>query len=270
MSACNWVTPPSGRWKRGTSPAPASGPVPVTTVPAAIMRPSTATAPNANSRTSRGTSSRVGPRPSVQRTYSATAAATRAMESRKCTLTQTGSSLVSTTIPPRAAWARIPAGCAEASQTRSLRRPLPSGRYRQAAMNTATATTKIATVTSRLPNSIQRWMSGSPVAPLATMLVAVHLGQSGQPSPDSLSRTPAPVMMMAADATTPASASRRIEVGDGASTASAQRRGRPGTEPIVRVNLFIRRLPPRLRGSRGTDRTAQCAAPRSARPAGRR
>jgi len=69
------------------------------------------------------------------------------------------------------------------------------------------------------------------VVPLATMLVAVHLGQSGQPSPDALSRTPAPVTTMAADATTPASASRRIAAGDGASTVSAQRRASPATDP---------------------------------------
>jgi hypothetical protein len=79
------------------------------------------------------------------------------------------------------------------------------------------------------------------------MLVAVHLGQSGQPSPDELSRTPAPVITIPADATTPASAIRRIETGDGASTGSAQRHARsrapglccvakwPGTDSTVRV-----------------------------------
>ena len=42
MSACSCVTPSSGRWNRGTAPAPASGPVPVTTVPAASIRATTA------------------------------------------------------------------------------------------------------------------------------------------------------------------------------------------------------------------------------------
>ena len=43
MSAWNWVAPVSGRWNRGTAPAPASGPVPVTTVPAASISATAAT-----------------------------------------------------------------------------------------------------------------------------------------------------------------------------------------------------------------------------------
>src|SRR5215831_8326428 len=95
-------------------------------------------------------------------------------------------------------------------------------------------------------------MSGSPVAPDATMLVAVHLGQSGQPRPDWLSRTPAPVMMIPAEATTPASAIRRIEAGDGASTAcancQAQRRG-----PDARGPTLSRATAPRAARWPGTD-----------------
>ena len=53
------------------------------------------------------------------------------------------------------------------------------------------------------------------------MLAAVHLGQSVQPSPDWLSRTAAPVGMIASDATTPASATLRIASGDGASSGPA-------------------------------------------------
>ena len=83
-------------------------------------------------------------------------------------------------------------------------------------------------VTNRFPNSTQRWMRGSPVAPLATRLCAVHWGQSGQPSPDWLSRTAAPVRMMNTDASTPASAYRRIAAGEGASTESASFRTQPG------------------------------------------
>ena len=45
MSAWNWVAPASGRWNRGTAPAPASGPVPVTTVPAASISATAATTP---------------------------------------------------------------------------------------------------------------------------------------------------------------------------------------------------------------------------------
>jgi len=107
-------------------------------------------------------------------------------------------------------------------------RPLPvrSSRSRQAATHTSTAIAKIATVTSRLPNSIHRWIRLSPVAPAAPMLVDVQAGQSGQPRPDWLSRTAAPVRMIAADASTPASAIRRMEAGEGARIAPAPRRAR--------------------------------------------
>jgi hypothetical protein len=64
--------------------------------------------------------------------------------------------LVSTTSPPSRAWATIPAGWAAASQTSSRRRLLSPLRYCQAATNNPMATTKMATVTSLLPNSTQR------------------------------------------------------------------------------------------------------------------
>ena len=103
--------------------------------------------------------------------------------------------------------------------------------YRQAATKTSTAITKMASVTSRLPNSIHRWTSESPWSPPATRLCAVHCGQSGQPSPDWLSRTAAPVRMMNTDASTPASAYRRMATGEGASTVSAAFRTQPGQPP---------------------------------------
>ncbi len=68
------------------------------------------------------------------------------------------------------------------------RRP-PGGRNRQAAMKTPMATTKMATVTSRLPNSIQRWMSESPVAPdggqaLRRAVRPVRAAEAGLAEPD--------------------------------------------------------------------------------------
>ena len=56
----------------------------------------------------------------------------------------------------------------------------------------------------------------------ATRLLEVQSGQSGQPRPDALSRTAAPVMMIPAFATTPATATRRIEVGVGNRNGAAQ------------------------------------------------
>ncbi len=83
----------------------------------------------------------------------------------------------------------------------------------------------MATVTSRLPNSTQRWISGSPDAPPATRLREVQSGQVVQPSPDWLRRTAAPVSTMAAEASSPASAIRRITAGDGHSSSPISRRG---------------------------------------------
>src|SRR5262249_38844989 len=106
------------------------------------------------------------------------------------------------------------------------------GRNRTAAITTATATTVTATVTIRLPNSIQVWNMGSPGVGAATRLLRVHRGQSGQPSPDLLSRTAAPVTMMTTEEITPASAIRRMETGVGSQTAAAQRRATdPGAGP---------------------------------------
>jgi len=71
---------------------------------------------------------------------------------------------------------------------------------------------------SLLLNSIQVLRMVCPAFLLATMSEALHLGQSGQPSPDELSRTAAPVDMIAVSAMTPASAIRRIDVAVGEST----------------------------------------------------
>ncbi len=65
----------------------------------------------------------------------------------------------------------------------------------------------------------------------ATRLLRVHCGQSGQPSPESLSRTAAPVAMMTAVETTPASAIRRMATGLGAQTASTARRSAAESVP---------------------------------------
>src|SRR5262249_52155074 len=142
------------------------------------------------------------------------------MERGKGRATMPGWRLVSTTIPPSRAWATMPAGWTAASQTRS-RRLRPPGRNRHAAMNTTRAISVMATVTSRLPNSIQVWNIGSPAVCAATRLPRVHCGQSGHPRPDSLSRTAAPVAMIPAVQITPARARMRIAAGGGARTAPA-------------------------------------------------
>src|SRR2546429_6652561 len=75
---------------------------------------------------------------------------------------------------------------------------------------------------------------GSPRVGAATRLLWVHCGQSGQPSPDLLSRTAAPVTMMTVEEITPASAILRMEAGVGSQTAAAQRRATDAPPPPPR------------------------------------
>ena len=157
----------------------------------------------------------------AHRTCRATAAATIEADTRKCTETAAGLRLVSTTIPPITACATTPSGWAAASHTRSRRR-FPSGRYRQAAMKIRPAMMTSGKFSSRLLNSIQVLSSVCPAFLLATMSAALHCGQSGQPSPDALSRTAAPVDMITVSAMIPASASRRIDACVGDSTGLVQ------------------------------------------------
>ena len=56
----------------------------------------------------------------------------------------------------------------------------------------------------------------------------MHWGQSGQPSPDWLSRTAAPVKMMKTEASSAASAYRRMAAGEGATIEPASLRAQPG------------------------------------------
>ena len=73
-------------------------------------------------------------------------------------------------------------------------------------------------LSSRLPNSIHVFSVVCPAVLAATRLRLVQSGQSGQPSPDLLSRTASPVDMMTTLATTAARASHRSEVVVGRST----------------------------------------------------
>ena len=78
-------------------------------------------------------------------------------------------------------------------------------------MNVSAATAASGKVSSRLPNSITVFSEVCPAECAATTLVWVHCGQSGQPSPEELSRTAAPVQTRTAFAITEASASPRTE-----------------------------------------------------------
>ena len=211
---------------------PASGPLPVTTVPAASISAVTPTSSAVSTRRSMRTSPLAGPSPSPARTYSTTAAARIADDSRKCTATKAGLSLVSTTIPPTTAWPTMPSGSAADSQTRSRRR-CPPGRYCQQAMNASPQITTSGKFSSRLLNSIAVFRLVCPTLCAATTLVWVHCGQSGQPSPDDDSRTASPVEMMTALAITAASASPRTEYRVGRRTGPVTRANQEDTPHIV-------------------------------------
>src|SRR5579875_1336618 len=90
-------------------------------------------------------------------------------------------------------------------------------------MNVSAAIVASGNVSSRLPNSIAVFSGVCPGERAATTLVWVHRGQSGQPSPDELSRTAAPVQMRTAFAITDASANPRTEPRVGRSTGAVSR-----------------------------------------------
>src|SRR6201996_4636472 len=288
MSAWNWVTPTNGRWNRCASALPASFPVPVTTVPAAKVSDTAPTSVAPMIRRSRRTVGTARPSPSWTLMCSTTAAPTMPVESMKWAATQAGLSLVSTTIPPTTAWAITPPGSAAASQMRSRRRRAePGGREQQGAMKVSPAMATSGKFSSRLPNSIQVFSVVCPAVFAAIRLLAVQSGQSGQPSPDLLSRTASPVDMMITLATTAASANRRSDTRVGCSTGRERRSqacrqpgragvtgsagggdaGCAGTLPIVGDRPRLRRpVPPARPGGAG----AGCDHAADRGPLGRR
>src|ERR1700759_208597 len=114
-------------------------------------------------------------------------------------MTTPGARWLSTVRPPRPAWATTPSGRATANHARSLR----NGRRRIAMTNVTTVRIPTTKPTTRLPNSISACVlsGGSGVPP--------HLGQFSQPSPESVSRTPAPLSTINVSATSVALAAIR-------------------------------------------------------------
>src|ERR1035438_5338983 len=108
-------------------------------------------------------------------------------------------------------------------------------------MKTRAAMTTSGKLSSRLPNSIQVLIRVCPAFLLATISAELHRGQSGQPRPDELSRTAAPVDMITTLAITAASANRRIDRGVGASTALATGQDSMRQDSIREVGRASRR-----------------------------
>src|SRR5512142_514401 len=102
-------------------------------------------------------------------------------------------------------------------------------------MNVRPAIATRGKLSSRLPNSIQVFSVVWPAECAATALAWVHLGQSGQPSPDDDRRTAAPVEMITALAITDARAQARSDFGVGCQTGEISRESTPhGNAPVPR------------------------------------
>src|ERR1700684_4385056 len=102
-------------------------------------------------------------------------------------------------------------------------------------MNVSPAMATSGKLSSRLPNSIHVFSVVCPAVLAATRLRLVQSGQSGQPSPDLLSRTASPGDMMTTLATTAARATHGSEVGVARSTGqeiSSQARRHAGREGV--------------------------------------
>ena len=106
-------------------------------------------------------------------------------------------------------------------------------------MNVSPAIAASGKVSSRLPNSIAMFSQVCPAECAATTLVAVHRGQSGQPSPEELSRPP-PVQIRTAFAITEASANPRTQSRDGRSSGATSRaRGRTRRVPEAATSASL-------------------------------
>src|SRR3954468_22262158 len=132
----------------------------------------------------------------------------------------------STVIPPSRPWASTPPMSAQAGTTRSRR----NGRRRSAATPAAIETNATSDDSRRLPYSIATGESSSGVNP------PWQRGQSGQPSPEPLSRTPAPEKTISTSTARAAQARRREAAG-----LKTKRRVMP------RLFWRSRRCPPRQR-----------------------
>ena len=100
--------------------------------------------------------------------------------------------------PPSTAWPTTPSG----SSTPSIARSRRNGRRRHASAPAATAASPTSPEISRLPYSIHACVSSGGTAP------PKHFGQSGQPRPEPVSRTAAPVKTISVSAARATSVTR--------------------------------------------------------------
>ena len=101
-------------------------------------------------------------------------------------MTKPGARSYLTVKPPSTAWPTTPSGSSRPITARSRR----YGRRRKASSPAAAAVRPTRPERTRLPNSMSAWVCSGGATP------PPHCGQSGQPRPEPVRRTPAPVMTM--------------------------------------------------------------------------
>ena len=177
--------------KRFASLSPPWGPVEVTTVPVVTTTQAITTRRRPQVRMRGSTWSADFVCGSPARLYRTIASVRSTRESRKWVITNSGRRSKMTVSPPTTACARTPATRPSESQMRSRRR---GSRRNDPSTHTITAI-DTAPVNMRLTNSTIAW---PPSAPLGVSRPGSQLGQSGQPRPEPVRRTAAPVTMMTA------------------------------------------------------------------------
>ena len=210
------ATSPSGQPSRRASSSPPCGPAAVTSVPHSstqiVERVDGAREPFDAGGTTRSPRSRRRRSPARRCTSSATP--TSAMREQE----------VAHHAEPRqldlhrdAAEDRLGRRTARAASTPGGSGRRGAGRRRYAPINSSAIGMPIAPEKMRLSCSIAAWCVDT-----STTLVALHAGQSAQPRPEFVSRTAAPLTMIATSSTTFTSASRRKAAEDGRRTGIAQ------------------------------------------------
>ncbi len=211
--------------------SPACGPAAVTSVPVTSCAAKTTAVRIVNCRNGFGTRA-VGTPSSGSPifTYSSTASHTIAIDTSRWIATVHHSRPVSTVMPPITACTTVDAGISQA-YTRTSRR-------RRARVTASTASAAVSTtrkVIIRLPNSTAWWIPGTSACGTGVKLPGKHCGQVGQPRPDAVTRTMAPVTAMPPWVRTTAAAMSRCarRLGIGSTSTSAHEKSSDGHGPIV-------------------------------------
>ena len=163
----------------------------------------------------------------------------------RCGATVHQDSPVNTTIPPQIAWNTTPAGSSADSFTNDDRRGFASQINRNVPREAMSTTL----VRVRLPNSIARWNADRSDRLTGTNEPGTHSGQVGQPRPEPVTRTVAPVTAISPLVITAAQANARCSRNDGARRHQAGLLAVlvPGEEVVIAIGTTVRWRPSRRR-----------------------